>query len=145
MTNDQLSSPIKILKLKSLSYNRFFPSERMMEIILECDTINVLDKIDGILLNYKHATRMLGDDIFISTYRQKEGSRLQESFLSMSNSKVDIMEGSILLLEKSIWTRQTSSARTENDEVLFTVDKRIAIKNMITNGLDLNNIRNSLL
>ncbi|KAL7039541.1 hypothetical protein ACKWTF_000018 [Chironomus riparius] len=79
-SNVQLSSPINILKLKSLSYNHFFPSERMMEIIIECDTNEVLNKVDGIILNYKHATRMLSENIYISTFQQNGVSSLQESF-----------------------------------------------------------------
>jgi len=63
----------------------------------------------------------------------------------MGNRDVSFMEGTLLLFDKSIWCRQTSQVETDEDEVISTVDQSLILKNIITNVLDINNIRNSLI
>lgn len=137
---------LKLIKMKASSaYNKFFPSERMMEIIIEGETNNVLKLIDGIFLNYKHSTKILNDEIYISSFKQHEVSLLQNSLIAMGNSDVMIKSGSLFLFEKSVWARQMSLGRDDDDVVIHTIDSRLIDKDIITNSLDINNIRNSLI
>ncbi|KAL7023893.1 hypothetical protein ACKWTF_012829 [Chironomus riparius] len=100
-TNDpSMIFPVKVVKMKSSLENE------------------VLNKVDRILLNFKYSTRMLREDIYISTYHQNEGIRLQNYFTCMVKSDVAFMEGSRILPEKSIWNRQNVS-QDINDQVLF--------------------------
>jgi hypothetical protein len=143
LMNPNVQTKLKLVKLNSSpAYNKHFPSERMMEILIEADTNNVLDLLDGILLNYKHSTRSLNDEIFISTYNRNEVPLLQSSLASMGNSDVSIMQGTLFLLEKSIWARQLSWGR---DDMIQRIDPCLLDKNIITNLLDINSIRNSLI
>ena len=141
--NSSIIPAIKLLKLKaSKAYNKFFPSERLMEIIIECDAINILNLVDGIVLDFKHSTRMLNDEMFISIFKQQELPKLQRILTDMGNTDVSFMEGTLFLMDKSIWCRQRS---LESNEWINVVDQNLMQKNIITNGLDINNIRNSLL
>lgn len=142
--NLTINTKMKLLKLKaSTAYNKFFPSERMMEILIECETNSVLNSVHGILLNYKHATKMLNEDIFVSTFYHQELSKLQRTFTNMGNNDVSFIEGSLFVLDKSIWARQMT--RTEDDDIINIVDQNLIHKNIIINGLDINNIKNSLI
>ncbi|KAL7020659.1 hypothetical protein ACKWTF_011598 [Chironomus riparius] len=144
--NDSLIDlPSSLFKMKSsLQYNKFFPSERMMEILIECDTNGLLNLVDGILLNYKHAIKMLDDEIFVSTYNQNGISTLQSMLKSTGNRNINLKDGGFFLMEKSIWCRQTAIARAD-DNYLFQISPDVIQNNIITNGLDFNSIRNSLL
>jgi len=75
--NLTINTKLKLLKLKaSTAYNKFVPSERMMEILIECEANSVLNLVHGILLNYKLAIKMMNDDIFVSTFYHQELSKL---------------------------------------------------------------------
>ena len=88
--------PSSLFKMKSSpQYNKFFPSERMMEILIECDTNGVLNLVNGILLNYKQATKMLDDDIFISTYNQNGINTLQSTLKSTGNMNIKLKDGGL--------------------------------------------------
>jgi hypothetical protein len=138
--------PYKLLKMKaSVAYNNFFPSERLMELLLECETYNILDSIDGFMLVYKHATRKLTEDIFLSFKDQQETRNLQNTLESMGNRDILTNVGGLFLVDKSIWARQLSHTRADADVMVNTINPQLIEKNIITNGLDINNIRNLLL
>jgi hypothetical protein len=139
-----INTKLKAIRMSaSPAYNKFFPSERMMEMLIESETNSILNLVDGILLHYKHTTRMVNHVIYVSTFNQRELSKLQRMFTKMGNKDVSFLEGSIFLLDKTIWCRQMT--RTEEEDIICIINENMIQKNIITNGSDLNSIRNSLM
>jgi hypothetical protein len=116
-----------------------------MEILIECDANDIVNQVDGIFLNYKHATKMLNEDILVSTFSRNNLPNLQRTLINMGNRDVSIKEGTVVLLDKSIWCRQLTVQRNGDDEWINVVSQNLIQKNIITNELDINSIRNSLM
>ncbi|CAG9805740.1 unnamed protein product [Chironomus riparius] len=115
-----------------------------MEILVECDTNGVLDLVDGILPNYKLATKMLDDETYISTYNQNGISNLQSMLESTGNRNVRLKDGGLFLFDKSIWCRQSTTAQVD-ERYLNVISRNFYRNNIISNGRDIKNIRNALI
>lgn len=138
--------PFKLIKLNSSKeYNKFFPTERMMEILVECDTSSITNSVEGIFLIYKHAVKMLNDEVYISTRDSTDSSNLIQSLRNMGNTEVSLKDFGMFLVDKSIWARNMVTSNSNSDEFIYSVNTRVLDKNILTNNLDINNIRNSLL
>lgn len=136
----------KVLSMiASSSYSKFFPTERIMELLTECEAANGLRYIDGIYVNYRHATRMISDEITVSTSDVQQIQVLKDILTEMGNINVSEIDAKPFLMDKKIWARQLTFNISENNVPVFSISLELADNNIITNSLSINSIRNSII
>ena len=129
----------------SHGYSKVFPSERMLEILLEMRAEEwMMHGIEGIWLKYSHHKRELEDSmsLFMSnivSFRQAS-SVLKE----YGNRNIEKRSTRTVVTFRNLWKREEIIEMSEMEEPVYKLTRELLSKDMITRNYNFNNIRSML-
>ncbi|KAL7032683.1 hypothetical protein ACKWTF_007382 [Chironomus riparius] len=124
------------------SYSKVFPTERILEILLEMEADEwITNGIDGIWLKYIHHDRKLHDKVILSLDETISYNAISRFLMEYGNRDLKKRALRIIMSYKSIWKRENVYEVHENDEAIYILTKDLLDKDMLSNLNNFNSIR----
>lgn len=125
------------------TYNKFLPTIRLNEILLELSTLNILSDITGIALQYNAGSRLIKPSTFITSKDQSEEEI--ESFLehlkNLNNLNGETLMEKIIVAHESIWSNEKKEVNEEGYSV-YLLSLNLIKSDILSNGKSINAISN---
>ena len=124
----------RVLSFKAAnSYSKAFPSERMLEILLEMKEDDWLyNGIEGIWLKYNHHARELTDKVILMVDSTVSFRQLSLFLGKYGNSMVEKRRCRTLVTHKILWQREEIMEINEHDEAIYLLTRELLSKDMIS-------------
>ncbi|KAL7033757.1 hypothetical protein ACKWTF_007713 [Chironomus riparius] len=124
------------------SYSKVFPSERIIEILLEMEADAwILSGLKGIWLKYIHHERKLDDKVIISVDEIVGFNAISRFLVEYGNSETKNRSSRIIMTYKCLWQRENIYEINEEEDAIYSLTPDLLQKDMLTKGNNFNNIR----
>lgn len=129
----------------SEGYSKVFPSERMLEILLELSAEEwMIQGIEGIWLKYNHHSRELEDNMSLLVSNIISFSRASSILREYRNQDIEKRSTRTVLTFRNLWKREEIIEMNESEEPVYILTRELLSKDMITRSYNFNNIRSML-
>ena len=124
-------------------YNKFLPTIRLSELLVEFSTLNLLDDITGIAFQYNAGSRQMKQSTFITVKEmsERELELLMEQIRNLKNENVESLMEKFILAHESIWSNETKADNAEGVSV-YLLSSNLVKCDLLTNGKSINSISN---
>ena len=124
------------------SYSKVFPTERIIEILLEMEADEwLLSGLNGIWLKYIHHERKLDDKVIISVDEIVSFNTISRFLIEYGNSETKNRSSRIIMTYKCMWQRESVYEINEDEDAIYSLTRDLLQKDMLSIENNFNNIR----
>ena len=128
---------------KSMNYQRYLPTEFIIEILQELKIKGSLSKINGIYSHYLSTQRMIDTSTTIRIFNHTTEREISTDLKDLGNSDIEILVERQLLANMNVWAQLYRSTNPDNSFV-YIMDTNIAARDILSNGTNSSSSLNRL-
>lgn len=135
--------PTCIKFIKGNNYQKFLPSEFLIEILQELKIKGALAKLNGVSSRYLTTPRMIDSPVIIRLLSQVDENEITKTLKELGNDDIEILEEKQILTTLEIWSQLYRSSNADNT-FAYIMDNNILSRDILSNGLNPSSLFNRL-